>query len=839
MRSRNRIVLFLFVFLFLTLSYQNCGTSGGGSGNPGAPAGGANDIPVTVSMDSAYQGKKVKIHLAFEDELQTGNIEWEISMANNAMQASSLFKEVTGSVPVVQGARSYTIEVISLAKHLLEESLSINLRLRLSANNREKFSENIGSLLSWQGLDSPYLARNFVEVVVSRAHRCALDDEGDVYCWGLAGSNRVGAGRNVGSSIPYKLSLPEKARKITVTSRSTCAVLINGSVYCWGENFRGVLGTDRLHVSEFLIEAFNGLNIVDIKGSISGYHVCAKDVDKNLYCWGGNTNGQLGLGSTSTQEIASNQVVLDNVETFAVGGEHTCAVTTQEELFCWGKNNFGQLGVSGDDSTTPTLVSSSGWGQIVAGSDHGCGLLRGQLNCWGRNTYKQLGIDVFPNKGQLYPVNIDGVAAVSHIYTAHNNTCIMDVQQRVYCWGRNNSRSLGRNSGFNILPIHIEELTGIQRLSLGEEASCALNADGILGCWGDTFGEEIGVARTKIEPIFSGFEFSNLFIGATGSLYCGADSSSTGHCWKGLLSNEARIHSKSDFIPRARPDLGIVKQIASGFAHRCYINDRDALYCWGQNASGQLGNGTTSSSPIQLEPELILSNIQSIAIANNTTCALSLNGRVHCWGDNRNGIAGLGAAIVTQPNPTELLALPEVAQLEAGAHHFCARTVGDDLWCWGLNAGPGRTSYNVPTQVTGLPEVKDLRAGRETTCFLDDSKQLWCWGASSILGGSADSAAVPRRVSGSSVISHFTLSSNLCYVVRGEKQVRCLGQNNYGQSGSMGLEYRVYQQVLAFPSQDIDLEDLRCAEQACFMIDTQSQVYAWGSIVEEKSYIEF
>lgn len=187
--------------------------------------------------------------------------------------------------------------------------------------------------------------------------------------------------------------------------------------------------------------------------------------------------------------------------------------------------------------------------------------------------------------------------------------------------------------------------------------------------------------------------------------------------------------------------------IVSGNAHTCALADDSSVKCWGANASGQLGNGTTVDSPTPTPvagvvtakqsgppPAPVLSKIESLAAAANTTCALS-EGTIWCWGRNTAGQLGLGT-VDGDPHPTPQIipGTKDFYGLTAGADHFCATTWQGEISCWGANEagqiGTGTVGGNVPTptKVAGLKKFKSIAAGGANTCVLPYTMKPICWG---------------------------------------------------------------------------------------------------------------
>lgn len=198
------------------------------------------------------------------------------------------------------------------------------------------------------------------QVAAGHSYSCAIAD-GKVYCWGANASGQLGTGNATSQANPYDVSTPtalagKTATSIAVGTSTTCAIA-NGQLFCWGLNTNGQLGINSVisqnlpqNVSTVASTPMAGENVTDV--SVGGGFVCAI-ADGTLYCWGDNDYGQLGLGNTNQQQLPQsvnasgilNGKVVTDVD---AGSDHVCALS-QGDTYCWGLNNYGQLG---DGTTT-------------------------------------------------------------------------------------------------------------------------------------------------------------------------------------------------------------------------------------------------------------------------------------------------------------------------------------------------------------------------------------------------------------------------------------------------------------------------------------------------------
>jgi RHS repeat-associated protein len=292
------------------------------------------------------------------------------------------------------------------------------------------------------------VAAGATAVVPAYLHTCGLSTAGTVACWG---SNTVGelgigvASAPIPAPVPV-VGLSEGAKEISASWEHTCALTRVGAVKCWGWNEYGALGdgttTDRATPVE--VTGLSG-NVTAIVAG--GYHSCAL-VNGGVKCWGRNNYGQLGDGSR-TNRLSPVDVfgLASGVVLITAGLNHTCAVTGDHAMKCWGENSYGSLGDgTSTHRDTPVDVTglTSGVTGASAGHNHTCAIVDGAAMCWGLNGDGQVG----DNSGfsvRPTPVAVSGLAAsVVSISAGGRHTCaIVGADGAARCWGLNTSGQVG------------------------------------------------------------------------------------------------------------------------------------------------------------------------------------------------------------------------------------------------------------------------------------------------------------------------------------------------------------------------------------------------------------
>ncbi len=307
----------------------------------------------------------------------------------------------------------------------------------------------------------------------------------------------------------------------------------------------------------------------------------------------------------------------------------------------------------------------------------------------------------------------------------------------VRAWGNGNSGELGQGtSTSSSTPVQCTGLSSMIAVSGGWEHSLALKSNGTVWSFGMNFQGELGNGTTTSSNVAVPVSFLTgvTAIGA-GRLYSIAlRNNGTVWAWGNNGNNELGNGTSggTSLTPIQVTGLsGIIKIAAAGY-HSLALKSDGTVHCWGENAFGDLGNGTTTT-PTSAVQTTGLTGITDIAGGDDHSVALKNNGTVWGWGDNMYGEVGDGTT--TNRNvPVQVAGLTGIIAVSSGSNFTLALKSNGTVWSWGYNGegelGNGTTTNsNVPVQVSGLSGIVSIQGGMEHSLAMKNDGTLWAWGA--------------------------------------------------------------------------------------------------------------
>lgn len=492
----------------------------------------------------------------------------------------------------------------------------------------------------------------------------------------------------------------------------------------------------------------NGDSNEILTGGFTGLY-CIVEKGKGR-CAGSPANANTGRGHLAGvydgfKNLSTATGLDGQVATKIAAGHNFGCVVANGRLYCWGDGSSGKR-ASGDssfswtpvhtgasDGSTLSRTIGTGLGQyaahdsVSAGESHSCGIANGKVFCWGSNTDGQLGMGNYSDVIQPRAVPQFVTNAATKVSAGKNHTCAI-VEGQLWCWGGNLKGQLGISSVMGSTPGPrlvngngaLTTAMRVTDVSVGDTNTCVV-ANAKVYCWGENGNRQVGdsVNTSTIRNV------PTLVNGNSN-----------------ILGNKAAT------------------AVSVGPTHACAVVNAD-LYCWGNNANGRTGLGTTSGNAVPTQvvtgtadqprgPNNMRPAVSGVTAGSDFTCAI-FNGMVSCWGNNANGRTGRSTTAGNTMAPAALTGtagLYYATTITAGRNHACALLHGNNskangnMYCWGNNTdgqlGYGtlaeRTSVTIPiTGGSDMSEGGELRsatavsAGASTTCAIANAVIL-CWG---------------------------------------------------------------------------------------------------------------
>lgn len=338
-------------------------------------------------------------------------------------------------------------------------------------------------------------------------------------------------------------------------------------------------------------------------------HACAIDEAGVAFCWGLGSHGQLGNGFL-VNRLTPFPVAGGHTFTAIVTAEtHSCGITTTGQAYCWGLNNVGQLG----DGTTisqpsPTLVAGGlSFTSIVAGAFHTCALTTSrEAYCWGLGTNGPLGTGT--GGVHTMPTRVLGGHTFVSLTAGRIHTCGLTTGGQAYCWGLNSSGQLGDGTTANkLMPAQVIGGLTFASISAGDAHTCALTSSGSAYCWGNAdqgrlgMGDPGALLHTSPQSVAGDLTFTAITAGEAHS--CGLTVTGEAYCWGSNAGGRLGIGTTDlhSIVPAAVAGGLLFRSIDVG-DHSCAVTTINQVYCWGPGGSGRLGNGSTVN---QIVPMLV------------------------------------------------------------------------------------------------------------------------------------------------------------------------------------------------------------------------------------------
>lgn len=591
------------------------------------------------------------------------------------------------------------------------------------------------------------LPSGVVAIAAGAVHTCALTSQGETWCWGDDGSGQLGDGSGLSTSAPYlpvRAEMPHEVTQIAAGWEHTCAITVEAELWCWGLDYFGQLGNS---VDEPGYRHPNGRPIV----------AC---VFVPLLIYGSITIYCVGEPGEDVKEHADSPTRADRVpggvEGVTAGTSHTCAITSGGGATCWGFN--GVINTYEDERLGDgSLVSGDGVTSITAGDSHTCVVIGTDAWCWGSNRYHQLGQGVPVSSAR--PIVVPGLpGAMTSIASGYQHNCAVAGDGEVWCWGSNSGGALG--DGSNEPRDGAVVVAGLPdaavSVAAGSTASCAVLEDGTVWCWGDNTALGDGSSGAHYTPVaVSGLPSAAVAV-ATKGHSCAVTVDGQVWCWgsnrNGQLGDGTTEDRLTPVAVIGLPSPAVA--ISMYYGTSCAITSDGGVWCWGANDDGQLGDGTTEDRSTAVAVSGLPAGAVSIAVGARHTCAVTDAGEAWCWGSNYHGQMGIGTTddYGDPPrDPVRVTQLPQATAVSAKSSTSCALTAPSGAYCWGGHNPTFDIGSNRPIALDGFPQgAVEITEGYLHRCVLIDDGEVWCWGSNrkgQLLGKAyVEYSAAPLRV---------------------------------------------------------------------------------------------
>lgn len=523
--------------------------------------------------------------------------------------------------------------------------------------------------------------------------------------------------------------------------------------------------------------------------------------DGTLWAWGNNQYGQLGDG-TAIEKYSPVQIGTDNDWAMVAAGEqHAVAIKTDGSLWAWGYNFSGQLGDGTTiDKHSPTQISipntnNNDWSQISASGRFTMALKNVQqgsgreLWAWGENSSGQLGDGTKNNS--LSPVRIGSDSDWSAVAPGHFHTLALKSGGTLWAWGLNFRGQLGNdNLTDSVIPVQIGNDNHWSAAAAGYFHSVALKSDGTLWTWGGNSRGELGdgtgtnktaptqeiTAATDWEKIAAGYYTTMALKRGSGALWAWGDND------YGQLGDGTNV---SKTFPTDMRISGL-QSVKSDIYFSIALKTDGSVWTWGKNTYGVLGIGIGGITNF---PIRIGSDIDWTAISAGWNHSLAIkNGALYAWGENHYGQLGDGF-IDTKSSPTRIGNETGWSAVAAGTHNSFALKNGA-LFAWGRNLsgqlGDGtRTNSLVPKQIGTESNWATIATGEFHTVALKNVQgsggELWAWGEN-IFGQLGDGTTTynptPKRIGTESDWAAVSASGYYNFALKADGTLWAWGQFN-------------------------------------------------------------
>ena len=617
---------------------------------------------------------------------------------------------------------------------------------------------NSNTIVAVQTISTPIAGKKIVKIAAGQGHSLALTDDGMVYAWGRNDTGQLGNNATTDAMLPVAVTVTgtpmsnKTIVEIASGARHSLAIDSSGKVYAWGHNGSGQLGNNSTvnALTPVAVQAPADKNIIQVSGSgWLGASSLALASNGMVYSWGRNFDGQLGDGTNndSSVPVITTINLVDTPSTpthvMAKPGDTTAIISWQAPIVSGGQNITGyvlQYQAVGASSWTTVNVAAAATSHTITGltNDQTYRVRLAAKTTAGTGDFSNVVLvtphakpvitNISPAIGPVaggQNVTITGTNFMPKgkkiVQTANGNgySLALSADGTVYTWGRNEYGQLGNGVTATNSPVPVAVKTAgtpmegktIVQISAKVWYALALASDGTVYSWGFNSWGQLGSGTS------------------------------------GTANNaSAPVAVKTAGTPM---EGKTIVQVAAGATHSLALATDGTIYAWGKNEYGQLGDDSTTNSPVPVAVKTAGTpmdgkTIIQIHAGYEHSLALASDGTVYAWGRNNSGQLGkndatdahIPAAVQTLGTP---MAGKVIVQLVAGNSQSMALASDGTVYTWGWNQygqlGNGTTTNSrIPVAVvtTGTPLagkiISQIAAGNAHALAMTDDGTVYTWG---------------------------------------------------------------------------------------------------------------